>query len=267
MNANSPQGFGYRARRTFIRTLTLLVILTLGGGVVFLLGKINASTFTLAQDNGQLVVMKGRNLPTGAAPYRPGDPRLADAYAPLPLEGQDVTTLTMQRFGDRDELDRALFPLLESLARPRIAAEDPARVAQGLYYLRRAEKLSGITEEQRRTLQVLLTDIAYHQARQKLEDARRLVSEGLAQLKLAAESQNRNARSANQMLSTVGPAARDLEEALRRAVHTQSAPREPEPAPSAPTPQPPSQGTSPAPQTEGQPPSQAPSGGDAGPTP
>ncbi|RKG65303.1 IF-2 protein, partial [Corallococcus terminator] len=124
------------------------------------------------------------------------------------------------------------------LARPRIASGEPPKVERGLYYLRRAEKLAGITEEQRRSLQSMLTDVAFYQARQKLEDARRLVSEGLAQLKLASETENRHARSANQMLSTVGPAARDLEEALRRAVHTQSGPDTRDNSPVAPPPSP-----------------------------
>ncbi|MBJ6761984.1 IF-2 protein [Myxococcaceae bacterium JPH2] len=270
MNVNSPQGFGHRARRAFMRTVTLLVILTLGVGILFLLGKINARTFTLTVDNGALVVMKGRNLPTGAAPYQPGDARLADAYAPIPLEGQDATLLTLQSYSERDELDRALFPLLESLARPRIASDEPARVDRGLYYLRRAEKLSGLTDEQRRALQGMLADVAYYQARQKLEDARRLVSESLAQLKLAAESQNRHARNANQMLSTVGPPARDLEEALRRAVHTESGPQEAQDGATAPTrqvspsPLPPSAPGAPAPAQAPATPAQAP---DAGPTP
>ncbi|MCP3100021.1 IF-2 protein [Myxococcus sp. K15C18031901] len=225
MNETPRQGFGYRARRTFTRLLVFCLILGLGGSVVVLLSQLNARTFTLAALDGQLVVMKGRMAPAGALPYRPGDPRMADAYAPIPLEGQDVTLLLMQKFTERDELDRALFPLLESLARPRIASEEPPRVEQGLYYLRRAEKLGGITEEQRLTLQKLLTEVAYFQARQKLEDARRLVSDALAQLKLAAESQSRHARSAHQMLTAVGPPARDLEEALRRAVHTLSGPQ------------------------------------------
>ncbi|MFP2930087.1 IF-2 protein [Pyxidicoccus sp. 3LG] len=225
MNATGQQGFGYRAKRTFTRMVVFLLILGLGGAVVFLLSRINASTFTLALADGQLTVMKGRTAPVGSVPFRPGDPRMADAYAPIPVEGQDVTHLVLQRFNDRDELDRALFPLLEALARPRIASDEPARVDQGLYYLRRAEKLSGITEEQRLTLQKLMTDVAYYQARQKLEDARRLVSDALMQLKLAAESQSRHARSANQMLSTVSPPARELEEALRRAVHTLSGPQ------------------------------------------
>ncbi len=255
MNGNAQQGFGYRARRTFTRLLVFTLILGLGGVVVFLLSQLNARTFTLALQDGQLVVMKGRNAPMGALPYRTGDPRLADAYAPIAIEGQDVSTLLTRKFTDRDELDQALFPVLESLARPRIASDEPARVDQGLYYLRRAEKLSGITEEQRLTLQKHMVDVAYYQARQKLEDARRLVSEALTQLKLAAESQSRNARSANQMLTAVSPPARDLEEALRRAVHSlsgpqaapqqpapaapqQPAPAAPQPAPAAPRPQP-----------------------------
>lgn len=267
MNAAGQQGFGYRAKRTFTRLLVLTLILGLGGLVVFLLSQLNARTFTLALMDGQLVVMKGRSAPAGAMPYRPGDPRLADAYAPIAVEGQDVTALVQRRFTERDELDRALFPLLEALARPRIASDEPARVEQGLYYLRRAERLSGITEEQRLTLQKLMTDVAYYQARQKLEDARRLVSDALTQLKLAAESASRHARSANQMLSTVSPAARDLEEALRRAVHTLSGPGSQE----APPPAPPAQSPPPAP-TGGTPEGTAPPAPvlvapDAGPTP
>lgn len=235
MNSTHQQGFGYRARRAFVRFVVFLFIVGLGGAVVFLLSQLNARTFTLELENGQLVVMKGRNLPTGAVPFRPGDARLADAYAPIPLDGQDVSSLLQQRFTERDDLDRALFPLLESMARPRILSDEPERVEQGVYYLRRAQKLTGLTEEQRLSLQEMMSDVAYYQAQQKLEDARKQIAEALTQLQLAAESQNRNARSAHQMLSTVGPAARELEDALRAAVHKQSAPRpapRPTPAPS-----------------------------------
>jgi hypothetical protein len=211
---NRP-GFGRRATSAFTRLLVTLLILGLGAGVVFLLSQLNARTFTLAQENGHLVVLKGRMLPTGAAPFRPGDARLADAYAPIPLEGRDVSSLTEQRFTERDELDRALFPVLEGLARPRVQSDDPALLEKGLYYLRRAELLSGLTEEQRRTLETMKADVAFFMARQKLEEARRDVTEALTQLKLAAESRNRNTQRANQMLTAVGPAAQALEKALR----------------------------------------------------
>jgi len=209
------QSFGRRATSAFTRLLVVLLILGLGGAVAFLLSQLNARTFTLVQEGGQLVVMKGRMLPAGAVPFRPGDPRLADTYAPIPLEGRDVSGLLEQKFTERDELDRALFPVLESLARPRVQADEPAVLEKGLYYLRRAELLSGLSEEQRRTLETLKADMAFFLARQKLEEARRDVTEALTQLKLAAESRNRNTQRANQLLTSVGPAAQALEKALR----------------------------------------------------
>nr|WP_239015399.1 IF-2 protein [Archangium violaceum] len=211
---NRPS-FGRRATSAFTRLVVTLLILGLGGAVVFLLSQLNARTFSLNLENGQLVVMKGRMLPTGAVPYRPGDARLTDTYAPIAVEGRDVSSLLEQKFTERDELDRALFPVLEGLARPKVQSDEPALLEKGLYYLRRAELLSGLTEEQRRTLETMKADVAFFQARQKLEEARRDVTEALTQLKLAAESRNRNTQRANQLLSTVGPAAQALEKALR----------------------------------------------------
>ena len=97
--------------------------------------------------------------------------------------------------------------------------------------MRRAEKLSGITEEQQRTLRRIQGEAAFYQARYRLDEARRLTAEAMVQLRLAAESPNQNARAANQMLVEVGPAARALEESLRRAVHTLSSPAESRPEP------------------------------------
>ncbi|HYO52826.1 MAG TPA: IF-2 protein [Archangium sp.] len=245
------QSFGRRATSAFTRLLVTLLILGLGGAVAFLLSQLNARTFTLTQENGQLVVMKGRMLPTGAVPYRPGDARLADAYAPIPLEGRDVSSLVEQKFTERDELDRALFPVLEGLARPKVQSDDPALLEKGLYYLRRVELLSGLTEEQRRTLETMKADVAFFQARQKLEEARRDVTEALTQLKLAAESRNRNTQRANQMLTEVGPAAQALEKALR-AVDASLAEPGSSPAPTetpvVPPPAPEGQQTAPPPQ-------------------
>src|SRR6185312_9904701 len=134
---------GRRATTAFTRLLVTLLILGLGGAVVFLLSQLNARTFTLAQENGQLVVMKGRMLPTGSVPYRPGDARLADTYAPIPTEGRDVSSLLEQKFTEREELDRALFPVLEALSRRWMDSNEPAQLEKGLYYLRRADLLSG----------------------------------------------------------------------------------------------------------------------------
>jgi hypothetical protein len=250
MNGTPQQGFGYRAKRAFTRLLVTLLVLGMSGAVVVLLSQLNARTFTLESRNGQLVVMKGRLLPAGAAPYQPSDARLADTYAPIPLEGQDASTLLTQRFTERDELDRALFPVLEALARPRIASDEPEKVERGVYYLRRAERLAGLSEEQRTSLKGMVAEVAYYQARQKLDEARRLISEAQAQLKLASESDNRHSRTAAQMLGKVAEPSARLEEALRDAVRVLSAPRQP-PKPEPATPDSPPQPPPPDPQEAG----------------
>ncbi|MDY7233304.1 IF-2 protein [Hyalangium rubrum] len=225
MNETPRGSFGYRVQRAFTRVLVTLLVLGMAGAVAFLLAKLNARTFTLELYDGQLVVMKGRMLPWGAVPYQPGDARMADTYAPIPLEGQTVTNLLAEQFTERDELDRALFPVLETLAKPRIASDEPQAVERGVYYLRRAERLAGLSEEQRTRLKGMLAEVAYYQARQKLDEARKLITEAMTQLKLASEGDNRHSRSATQMLSKVGAPTQALDQALAEAVHTLSAPR------------------------------------------
>ncbi|MBN1208842.1 MAG: IF-2 protein [Myxococcaceae bacterium] len=240
MSDRPQQGFGSRAMRALTRLVVTLLVLAMGGAVAFLLSQLNARTFSLRVESDHLVVLKGRMLPWGAAPYHPGDARQADTYAPIPLEGYAVpASLLSQRFTERDELDHALFPVLEALARPRIASDEPQRVERGVYYLRRAERLSGLSEEQHTTLERMKAEVAYYQARQKLDDARKLMAEAMAQLRLAAESDNRHSRSAHQMLTTVEAPIAELEESLRKAVHTLSGPPsqeapQPSPAPSTP---------------------------------
>ncbi len=237
MSDRPQQGFGSRAMRTLTRLVVTLLVLAMGGVVAVLLSQLNARTFTLKLESDHLVVLKGRLLPWGAVPYHPSDARQADAYAPIPLEGHEVpASLLSQRFTERDELDHALFPILEALARPRIASDEPRRVERGVFYLRRAEQLTGISDEQRTTLKRLQAEVAYYQARQKLDDARKLMSEAMAQLRLAAESDNRHSRSAHQMLTRVEPPIAALEQSLREAVHTLSAPPSRAPPPPSPAP-------------------------------
>lgn len=226
---------GRRAGRALKRLVVTALVLALAGATVVLLSQLNARTYALAMRDGKLWVLKGRLFPFGTEPFRPGDPGLADAYAPLELEGTAPADLEAQRFSDRDAVDRALFELIEPLAKSRVISDDPIVLERGLYYLRRAERLAGLSEEQRRSLAAMKAEVAFYQARTKLEDAQRLVSEGLSQLRHAAESKNRHARSANQMLTAVEPQAKALEEALRAAVHSLSAPAaQPEPPAGAP---------------------------------
>src|SRR5215469_6294077 len=103
------QSFTQRSKSAFARLLVFLLIVGLGSAVVFLLSQLNARTFTLQVSDNSLVVMKGRLFPTGMERYHPADPSLKDAYAPIPLEGTGIGSLSEQHFTERDDLDRALF--------------------------------------------------------------------------------------------------------------------------------------------------------------
>lgn len=230
--SQSAQPFKQRASRALVRTFVVLLVLGLAAAVVFLLSQLNARTYSVEQRGDSLVILKGRNLPVGAAPYVPSDPRLSEAYGPLSLDGPPPATLVGVKFEDREALDRALFGVLLGRAEQRITSEEPREQEQAMRDMRRAEKLSGITAEQQQSLKRLQAEAAFYQARYRLDEARRLTAEAMMQLRLAAESSTTNARTAHQMLSEVGPAARQLEEALRRAVHSISAPaKREEPAP------------------------------------
>src|SRR5262245_52013685 len=143
-SSTSARPFGRRVMTGLSRFLITLLVVGLLGLVGWLASERNARMYSLRTEADKLVVLKGRMLPMGSDPWTPGDAQLADAYAPIPLEGtQPEPTLMQVQFADRDELDRALFRVLESLARPRIKAPDEKSLEQGLYYLRRAQLLSG----------------------------------------------------------------------------------------------------------------------------
>ena len=218
--SSTSDSLGRRAGRAFTRLVVTLVVLGLIGAVGFLLSQLNARTFTLQPQDGKLLVMKGRMLPVGSEPYRPSDPVLAAAYAPIDLLGGTAAGLEGARFDERDAMDRALFQFLEGLARPRLVSDDPAVLSQGLVVLGRMQKLGGITDDQRKTLRGLESEVAFFQARTRLDQARRDIAEAVTQLRLSADSGTRHARAAHRMLAAVEPAAAVLEDALRRAVYT-----------------------------------------------
>ncbi len=220
MASPSPSTFGQRAGHAFRRLLVTLLVLALAGVVCVLLARDNARTYSLKVEAGKLTVQKGRMLPWGSAPYHPADPALADVYFPVDLGGATAVAPETERFEDRDELDRAMFHILEQAARPKLLSEDTQVVASGMALLHRMDKLQGVSEEQRRTLRALELDVAYDQARIRFEDARRAVAEGLSELRIAADSPTRRARAAHAMLVKVEPAASNLEDVLRQVVAT-----------------------------------------------
>jgi hypothetical protein len=228
---SSKQPLMRRVMTGLTRFLVTLFLLGLVGLVAWLASERNARMYSVRAEADKLVVLKGRMLPVGSDPWAPGDPTLADAYAPIPLEGSPPDpTLLQARFADRDELDRALFGVLEGLARPRIKSEDPKALEQGVYYLRRAQLLTGLSQEQRANLQRMQVDIAFYQARVKLEQARQMMAEALAQLELASSNPGPNADRARQMARSLEGPAHGIEEALKETGAAQSPPSAP-PAP------------------------------------
>lgn len=216
-------GFGTRLVRA-VRNLFIFVLIVGSAGVaVYALSVTNSKTYSLEVRNGSLVVMKGKLMPTGADAWLPGEPALADAYAPLNLEGNVALTVVGKKFEDRDELDRALFQVIEMLARPRLSSDQPKDLDHGLALVRRAEKLHGLTDEQRATLKKMQSDVAYFLARVRLDDARRQLEEALAQLKLAAESESKNRQQAALMLLAVEPQVKLLSTTLRATTMTNDA--------------------------------------------
>src|SRR5262245_32531005 len=108
-NPSPDSTFGRRASSAFKRLIVALLVLALAGAVVFLLSQLNARTYSLEYANGKIFILKGRMLPLGAEPYRPQDPALAEAYAPIDTHDHDPGRLMQMRFSEREELDRALF--------------------------------------------------------------------------------------------------------------------------------------------------------------
>src|SRR5437868_671293 len=116
--------FGSKLASFFKRLLITLALLGLAGVTVFLLSQENSRTYTLEVRDGKLVILKGRLMPMGADPWRP-PPELVDTYAPIDLRNTQPYGVLNVKFTDRDELDRALFSVLEGLAKPRVASDQP----------------------------------------------------------------------------------------------------------------------------------------------
>jgi len=211
---NQPK-FGTRLYRAFRNLLVFSLVLGAVGAAVHALSLLNARTFSLEVRNGQLVVLKGKLMPTGAEPWIPADPSLADTYAPIELEGNTALAVLGRKYEDRDELDRALFTVLQLLAAPRVASDAPKDLEKALIYVRRAERLSGLTDDQRAALKKMQVDLAFFLAKVRLDDSRRQLEEALAQLKLAAESDSRHKSEATLMLMAVEPQVKLLASTLR----------------------------------------------------
>jgi hypothetical protein len=218
--------------------LSGVLILALAGAVVWLLTERNARTWYLVPDEGRLVVLHGTSLPFGRETYAPTDAALAEAYAPIvPPPG---TTLPPERsFEERALLDQAVFDLLKGWAQADVASGAKDRLARGLDYLRRAERLPGLSAAQREELSALRAESGYFEAQGLLERAATDLREAADRLRAAASSRSRHAGDARLLLRELEPAVDAVISAVRPGGAPQpvEAPR-PAPAPGAPAPAP-----------------------------
>ncbi|MER2562873.1 MAG: IF-2 protein [Myxococcaceae bacterium] len=203
-------------------------------GGLYAASLLNSRTWSLEVQGGQLIVARGKMLPMGTEAFQPADPLLAEAYAPLDLNGNTALAVVGQKFEDRDELDRALFSVIELLAKPRVSSDLKRDLDIGVALVKRAEALRGLSEQQRTTLGTLKAEVAYFLAKQRIDDARKQLDEALQQLKLAADADARHKKDATQLLLAVEPQVKSLSDTLRAAVQGL-----PPPPPVAPNPIPP----------------------------
>ncbi|MBL8936429.1 MAG: IF-2 protein [Archangium sp.] len=233
-DAGPQSSFLGRLGRAFRNLVIFAVVVAAATGGLYAASLLNARTWSLEVQGGQLIVTRGKMLPVGTEPFQPADPLLSEAYAPLDLNGNTALAVVGQRFEDRDELDRALFSVIELLARPRVASDLKRDLDVGVALVKRAETLRGLSEQQRGTLATLKAEVAYFLAKQRIDDARKQLDEALQQLKLAADADARHKKDATQMLLAVEPQVKSLSDTLRAAVQGL-----PPPPPVAPQPPPP----------------------------
>ncbi|MDF1565055.1 MAG: hypothetical protein P1V51_18605, partial [Deltaproteobacteria bacterium] len=176
-SGGGSSGWGQRLKSLAI----LLAFLALTFALLYFVAQQNSRRYFLVAEEGNLVVKRGIFFPVGEKPYTPDEPRLAQAYAsiPLPPEGFEAGKAS---FNERADLDQALFDLLIEWARDRIQSGDPSRLERGIAYLRRAETLPAYTIAQEQALATLEGQVAFYEAEHLLREGSGRIAEAVRRL-------------------------------------------------------------------------------------
>ncbi len=223
------------------------VVLGLAGLAAYLQVERNRRTYFVEAVEGKLVVSKGIPFLWGSSPYVPEDAADTEAYAPIDLPA-GAQPPDAQRFGDREELDRWLFDRLADWAEARVKTEEPQKLEEGVRLVGRATRLQGISAAQAGRLRALRADVAYHDAREKLERAGALLAQARDQLREAADGAGPRSRDAAALVDAVKASADVVAQTVRAAKLHGTTPVPPPAAPAAPppTPAPPAEAPAPA---------------------
>lgn len=216
----------YRRRGSLGSALSVLVILALAASVVWLLSERNQRTWYLVPDEGRLVVMHGTKLPFGREAYTPDEPGLAEAYRPV-VPPPGATLPPEKSFEERALLDQALYAVLQGWARGDVDSGVKERLARGLEYLKRAERLPGLSAEQQQELAALRAESGFFEAQGLLERAAADLRGAAERLRAAAGSRSAHAADARLLLKDLEPAVDGVLSALRQG------PRPAQPPPGA----------------------------------
>lgn len=216
------------------RMATLAIIFALSLGILVLLAERNSRFYYLGSEGDMLVVSRGAWLPWGKRPWTSDDPTIREVYGPLPLPVGEPP-VPEQRFDERQELDRALFEVLAGWADAKIRTDEPVQMREGLVYVERASRLTGITPPQRKRLRALRAELAFYEGRDSLERGGQLLQEARDHLELATEASNARAREAVAILDDLQPGLERINRALQTArglrLPVASLPPPPEPIP------------------------------------
>lgn len=205
---SSRSGAMDRLKRLLVLGLVLVLLAVAG----YLQAERNHRTYFAGTRDGLLVISKGSFFLWGSRPYVPDDPPTAETYAPIPLPG-GLPPVPDARFAEREELDRFLFGLLAGWAEPRIRSGETDRIAEGFLYVDRATRLTGLTGKQTRRLRELRAEVAFYEARDRIERAGVLLAEACEKLQLATDGSG-HAREAAILLEQIEPAHRAVGHAL-----------------------------------------------------
>ncbi|MFT3913610.1 MAG: hypothetical protein QM704_05745 [Anaeromyxobacteraceae bacterium] len=205
----------YRQRGSIRTLLGALVILALIAAVVMLLSERNQRTWYLVPDEGRLVVMHGTKLPFGREAYTPVEPELQQAYAPV-VPPPGATLPPEKSFDERALLDQALFTVVEGWARGDVDSGVKERLARGIEYLKRAERLPGLSAEQHQALLALRAESGFFEAQGLLERAAGDLRGATERLRAAAGSRSPHAADARLLLKELEPAVDSVLTAVRQ---------------------------------------------------
>ncbi|HUB08024.1 MAG TPA: hypothetical protein VMB50_13520 [Myxococcales bacterium] len=196
------------------RLFSTVLILGLLGVVGWLLSERNAHHYFLHTDGRMVLIERGFMLPYGHGPYRPRDPALDKAYAPVRLP-DGMAAPADEELEERGDLDRRLGEILLEAAKTRLSQTDAARLTDGIAYLDRAMLLQQLGFDQRRELQSQRAEVAYFEAADRISRALAALQDAQGLLRLATTGSQAHAKEAADLLDRLGPALDGLLRATR----------------------------------------------------